>query len=386
MKLAPYHRDILRGESGPAVALALQTLVSYGEAFGAGRLVPVKSSHLAGSFGIVVFEAYLHILDRLAGEGAKVKVPTTVNPRPGRTLTLINRGIFLKQRRLERALDRIGVTPNYSCVCYDGANVPEAGDCLAWAESSAVQYANSVLGARTNRNSLLIDVCSAVTGVTPEFGYLLDEHRRASLLVRLEVERMDAAALGFLLGQRVVNRVPVIEHHPFSEVELKNMGGAMAASGAVALFHVEGLTPEAPDLKTALGGGGAPETMTVTQRDLDELRTPEPESADQVVFGCPQMTLDEALALSVHFEGRRVRRPTRFFVVPDALRRFRETAEYGWVRDAGVEVLPYCPLAALSVRRRGNRVLTSSGKLYYYLDRTAYGSELDCLRASGAVA
>ena len=219
--------------------------------------------------------------------------------------------------------------------------------------------------------------------MTPEFGYLLDEQRRATLHVRLQVERMDAPALGFLLGRRVVNRVPVIEHHPFSAVELKNMGGAMAASGAVALFHVEGVTPEAPDLKTACGGGDAPETITVTQADLDELRCMDLDAVHQVAFGCPQMTLEEVTALAAHFEGKRVGKPTRFFVVPAALARFRETAQYGWVTEAGVKVEPYCPLAALSVRKPGNRILTSSGKLYYYLDGTEYGTVQDCLRACG---
>lgn len=384
MNLTAEQQDLLNGAEGRAVARAMETLVAYGNAFGAARLAPIVSAHLAGSFGILSFEAYLKILDKLVAGGARFKVPTTVNPRPGEEQNALTRGTFAKQQRLERRLEALGVTPNYSCVCYDGANVPSAGDPVAWAESSAVQYANSVLGARTNRNSLVIDVCSSVTGFTPEFGYLLDENRRGQLLVKLAVQRMDASALGFILGREVVNRVPVVEHYDFDAVDLKNMGGAMAASGAVALFHVEGVTPEAPDMKTAFHGAAPERTMTVTQADLDALREGARHKPDMVVFGCPQMTLEEALDVGRHFEGARpVRVPAWFCMAPAALREFKKTAVYGHVRSAGVEVHPWCPLAALSVRLGKKRVLTSSGKLYYYLDGTVYGNRDDCLHACG---
>jgi len=382
MKLEPEQQDAL-GKGG-AEALAMKTLVAYGEAFGARRLVPVHSAHLAGSFGILAFSTYLIILDQMVSEGVRVKVKTTLNPRPGYEQNLINRITFKNQKRLEKNLDAVGVTPNFSCVCYEGANVPRAGDRLGWAESSAVQYANSVLGARTNRNSLVIDLCSAVTGLTPEFGYLLDENRRGRLLVKLAIEQMDASALGFIIGKRAVGRVPVLEHHDFSEVDLKNLGGSMAASGAVALFHVEGLTPEAPDMRTVFDGEPE-ETITITQKDLDALRFAKPREADMVVFGCPQMTLDEALELSPHFGGKRVRRPTWFCMVPAAREKFAATREYDAVRAAGVEINCWCPLAALSVRLGRKTVLTNSGKLYYYLAGTEYGNREDCLRACGVM-
>jgi predicted aconitase len=380
MKLEPEQQAAL--EKDGAEALALKTLVVYGEAFGARRLVPVHSAHLAGSFGILAFSTYLKILEQMVSEGVRVKVKTTLNPRPGYEQNLINRITFKNQKRLEKNLDAVGVTPNYSCVCYEGANVPGPGDRLGWAESSAVQYANSVLGARTNRNSLVIDLCSAVTGLTPEFGYLLDENRRGRLLVKLAVDRMDPSALGFIIGKKAVGRVPVLEHHDFSKVDLKNLGGSMASSGAVALFHVEGLTPEAPDMRTVFDGEPE-ETITITQKDLDDLRFDKPESADMVVFGCPQMTLDEALELAPHFEGRRVKKPTWFCMVPAARDKFAATQEHDAVRAAGVEINCWCPLAALSVRLGRKTVLTNSGKLYYYLTGTEYGNREDCLRACG---
>ena len=382
MKLDPEQEAMLRGEQGEGVALAMKTLVTYGDAFGARRLVPIKSAHAAGTFGALTYKAYYLILDRLVKAGAKVKVKTTCNPDSGHDLNFLNRHLaFRRQPDLDGYLAALGVTPNYSCVCYEGANVPQKGDVVAWAESSAVQFANSVIGARTNRNAVLTDLCSAVTGVTPEFGYLLDENRRARLLVKLDVKKMDPPALGFLLGQRVVDQVPVLEHHPFTRIELKNMGGAMAAAGAVALFHVEGLTPEAPDLKTACDG--EPEkTITISQADLDSLRVKDL-TPDLVVFGCPQMTFDEAAATAERFAGKRSRLPTWFCMIPADRERFLQSEHYGKVAAAGVQVHKLCPLAALTVQLGRKKVLTPSGKLYYYLRGASYGSHEDCLAACG---
>ncbi len=384
MNLTPEQENLAAGEGGAALGLAMKTLVAYGEAFGAKRMVPVKSAHVAVTFGINFAVAIYKILERLTEEGVRVKVPTSVNPRPGYELNCINRFAFLHQKKLEGMLNSLGVTPNYSCVCYEDVNIPAMGDNLGWAESSAVQYANSVLGARTNRNSLLIDICSSVTGVTPEFGYLLDRNRRGRMLVKLKIKKMDASALGFILGQKVVDKVPVLEHYDFSRVEFKNMGGAMAASGGVALFHVEGVTPEAPDMKTVFDNRPEAE-ITINQEDLDAMRYQG--DADMVVFGCPQLSYDEAIDLAACFVGRRVSKPTWFCMVPNSLKRFKETDLYGRVLDAGVSIHTFCPVSALSVGQgiRKKRILTCSGKLYYYLEGTVYGNREDCLRACGVI-
>ncbi len=382
MKLQPDQERILRGESGEALALAMKTLVRYGEALGARRLVPVKSVHLAGTFGITFFEAYCLVIERLVADGVRVKVPTTTNPLPGRKRNLVNRLVFSKQKRLERSLEKLGAIPSYSCLPYEGVNAPSFGDYLAWSESSAVLYANSVIGARTNRNSLLIDISSAVTGLTPEFGCLLDENRYGQVLVKLDIDQMDPSALGLVIGQQLVNRVPVFEHYDFSLADLKNLGAAIAASSAIDLFHVEGLTPEAPDLETAFGGRPH-DTLTISQSDLDSLRNASTQKQDLVVFGCPQMTLKETLILSKRVAGSRVLCPTWFCLVPEVAEQFRKMDAYRAVCDAGVEVHTWCPLAALSVRLKPKRVLTSSGKLFYYLKGADYGNMDDCLNTCG---
>ncbi|RMF16947.1 MAG: DUF521 domain-containing protein, partial [Candidatus Dadabacteria bacterium] len=148
MELTADQQAMLNGAEGPELADALRTLVRYGESFGAKRLVPIRSAHLTGSFAIVSYSGYYELLDRLVDAGVRVRVPTTINPRPGYTFAPQNRIAFRRQKHHEKQLARLGVTPNYSCVCYTEANVPERDDLLGWAESSAVIYANSVLGAR----------------------------------------------------------------------------------------------------------------------------------------------------------------------------------------------------------------------------------------------
>jgi hypothetical protein len=389
MDLTGSQQAMLAGSEGEALGLCLQSLVRYGDAFGARRLVPIRSAHLTGSFRIYFYSAYYELVGRLVREGVKFRVPTTLNPHPGYDFSPQNRIVFRGQKLHEERLEALGVIPNYSCVCYHHRNVPEFGDILGWAESSAVIWANSVRGARTNRNSIMMDICQAATGLTPEFGYLLDENRRGHLLVKLDIERMDAAALGYVIGKLAVDRVPVLTHYPFNQTELKNMGAAMASSGGVTLFHVVGLTPEAPSLEAVFDAEPA-EVVTVTQEDLDELsEAPEiQEQSGLVVFGCPQMTLEEAEEIGTHFVGKQVNRRVLFHMMPDAYEDFSRTALCRDVERAGVEVWQHCPLAGLSLRIGIGRqqVLTNSGKLSYYLAGTKYGTLDEVLRVAGVLA
>ena len=388
MQLTPEQQSVLQGSEGPVMARCLQTLVRYGEAFDAPRLVPIKSAHLTGSFKIFFYTAYYEIVRQLVDAGIRVKVPTTLNPRPGFDFKIQNRIIFKKQKWHEAQLEALGVTPNYSCVCYQHANVPEFGDILGWAESSAIIFANSVIGARSNRNSIMVDICQAVTGLTPEFGYLLDENRKGQVMVNLDIEKMDAPALGFLIGKIAVDRVPVLSHYPFDWNELKNMGAAMASSGGVTLFHVLGLTPEAPDMETAFGGREPEETVTITQADLESICASDAERNESaiVAFGCPQMTLEETIEIAERFVGKKVKKPVLFHLLPEAADAFADTPLYQEVLNAGVEIHAHCPLAGMSLRiGRKTDVLTPSGKLYYYLEGTKYASVDEVLAAAGVL-
>ncbi len=388
MRLTDEQQAMLAGREGEALAKCLRTLVRYGDAFGAPRLVPIVSAHLTGSFKIFFYTAYYEIVRRLVDAGVRVKVPTTLNPRPGYDYRPQNRIVFRSQRWHEEQLEALGVTPNYSCVCYEYANVPRFGEVLGWAESSAIIWANSVLGARSNRNSIMVDICQAVTGLTPEFGYLFDEQRRGQLLVDVSgIERMDAPALGFLVGKLAVDRVPVLTHFPFDRAQLKNMGAAMASSGGVTMFHVEGLTPEAPTLREAFGGREPSEVHVIGQRELDAVRSDaaRQQEAGVIAFGCPQMTLAEAAEIGRHFVGKRIRKPVLFHLIPQAAEEFSRTPLYQEVLRAGVEVHTHCPLAGLSLRIGVGDVLTPSGKLYYYLQGTRYGTVDEVLRVAGVL-
>ncbi|AFV00309.1 aconitase X [Simiduia agarivorans] len=389
MQLTDKQQAWLDGSLGPEFAQCMATLVRYGEAFGATRLVPIVSAHLTGSFKIASFKGYYAVVEKLVAAGLKVKVPTTANPRPGYDFSLQNRLVLRGQQQHEQNLEALGVTPNYSCVCYHEANIPRFGDILGWAESSAIIYANSVIGARSNRNSILVDICQAITGLTPEFGFLLDQNRAGQIRVKLDIQVMDAAALGFILGKRCVDKTPVLDHYPFSATELKNMGGAMAASGSVSLFHVLGLTPEAPDEATAFRGREPEQVITITQADLTAVRAnQEIQNASKIVaFGCPQMTLEEALATGEHFVGKKVKKRTLFHLVPADLRRLEKLPMHRALLEAGVELYAHCPLAGLSVRigLGSQQVLTNSGKLYYYLDGTEYGDLSELLAVCGVL-
>lgn len=369
------------------MALALKTLVRYGESFGAARLVPIVSAHLTGSFAIATYSGYYELLDRLVKAGIRVKVPTTINPRPGYDFSLPNKLVaFRKQKRHEAQLAKLGVTGNYSCVCYHEANVPKFGDIVGWAESSAVVYANSVLGARSNRNSIMVDVCMAITGLTPEFGLLLPENRKGKVRIKLDIEHMDDDALGYLVGQKLISKTPVFDYYPFDKTQLKNLGATMAAAGGIGLFHVVGVTPEAPTLE-AVFDHEPDDILTVTQRDLDALRLErrQQDQAGLVVFGCPQMTLDEVKDVGQHFVGKQVSRRTLFHIVPADYERLQRLPLHDQLIEAGVELFGHCPLAGLTVRLKpgDQQVLTSSGKLHYYLQGADYGNVADLLRVAG---
>ena len=388
MQLTQHQQSILTGSEGEEMKLALETLVRYGDSFNAKRLVPIKSAHLTGSFAITTYTGYYELLDRLVQAGIRVKVPTTINPRPGYDFSLQNKLVaFRKQKHHEEQLAKLGVTGNYSCVCYMKSNVPQFGDILGWAESSAVVYANSVIGARSNRNSIMVDVCMAVTGLTPEFGLLLDENRKGNVLVKIDgIENMDDDALGFLVGSKLVDKIPVFTHYPFDKVQLKNLGATMAASGGVGMFHVEKLTPECPSLE-AVFDKEPDEVITITQKDIDALRLSRPKQEDSglVVFGCPQMTLDEVKQVAQHFVGKKVKRRTLFHIVPHDFMELQASPLFQQLLDAGVELYEHCPLAGLSVRlkRSQKQVLTNSGKLHYYLSGAEYGNTEDMLRIAG---
>ncbi len=391
MNLTSEEQAILAGGQGQTLKKCLQSLVQYGEVYHADRMVPITSGHVAMSGGSNTFGTYLGILIQLAREGARFKVPTTINPHymrnpPG----LLERILFKRQAELEQSFAALGGIANWSCAPYFGANVPKAGDILAWAESSAVAYANSIIGARTNRNSCVMDVFSAVLGVTPNFGFLLDEHRRADwdITVNVQDSEVDYALLGYLVGEKVMEKVPFIRGLHGTPDDFKNMGAAMAAAGAVGLYHVEGVTPEARLQKDGLVKPDAPR-LTVTSAMLDALhaRLARGRGKINLVFvGCPHLTLAEIARIARALEGTKVRKNLWLNSAPGVLAQATAEPWYPALQQSGAWLVSICPFSYFnSPSLRPLRVLTNSGKMRYY-SPIFYGTLLECLQeATGGV-
>ena len=319
-QLTPQQQNILDGNEGPARKLAMEILVKVGEGFGAQRLIPIQSVHLVLHAYKSAFDAGVEAAERIADMGGRFSVPTTIDPygmdaedwEGAKT----PKEYAVMQKRLEAAVNRLGVIPVWTCTPYYGFNMPKFGENVAWSESSAVAFANTVLGARTNRQSAIVDICCGILGLAPEVGLHLAEERRGQVLVELHLNRplqaWEYPALGFRLGQLLGNRIGVVAGMlgtPDTE-ELKALCAAAAASGSVALLHIAGITPEARTLEEAFGGNHPEETITFTKKDLLETRekmnTHKGKNVDIVALGCPHYTINEIITVQKLLNGRKI--------------------------------------------------------------------------------
>ncbi|MBU7038296.1 MAG: aconitase X catalytic domain-containing protein [Theionarchaea archaeon] len=374
MNLSDEHEAILIGRKGETLQKCLKTLVKYGQFFSAETLVPIRSAHLVMSSGSILFKTYLDIVEQLVREGIQFAVPTTINPH----FTTDNPGVIqkyvLKNDNVFREYFRqLGGIETYSCTPYLCGNVPRKGDVISWAESSAVIYANSVLGARTNRNSGILDLISAVLGVTPSMGLLLDENRKGTVevLVETDIGHVDFPVLGYLIGKVIPSGIPYIRGLQGTQDDFKNMGAAMAASGGVGLFHVEGVTPEA----RALGEDSLrddADTISITDETLSEQEkelSAGSKRADMVFIGCPHLSYGELVRVSRLLEGTKIRKGVKLLVnTSDHVRKqFMESEHVESLERTGASLVSLCPLALFetpSLRRRS--IVTNSGKMRYY--------------------
>lgn len=387
IKLDDAQQDMLAGKEGDMVAKSLQTMIHIGETLGATKMVPITFGHITGTFAFSTFHGYYELLDRLVDAGCKVKVPTTCNPHPGRPFSFEDRLLYRPQLHHEQCMKALGIIQNWSCVAYFDENTPKLGEFGGCGESSVVVYMNSMFGARTNIWGVLTDFYQSISGYTPYFGLLLDENRVGTVLFDIsELKDPDPDALGLYVGFKAVDRLPVITHHPFDRVQMKHLLSAANSSGAARIVHVEGVTPEAPDIKTAMDGKDPVETFKVTQADLDSMRADQKtiDQTDVVVFGCPQLTVQEVLKLAPAFAGKVVKKRTLISMVPLELERLKEYPEYEHFIEAGAEFVPACPLTYMTVRNDSlKNVLTDSGKLHYYLSGAQFGTTDDCLKQAG---
>ena len=403
---------MLDGGCGEGTRLAMAIVVRMAAVQQADELMDVTLAHIDGCG--LLSEVGVAFAERLAGGGARVRIPTTLNMGP---LDLQNwRDFDVPQDFAEmairqgRAYEAMGCVPTWTCAPYQGYLTPRFGQQIAWGESNAIVYANSVLGARTNRYGDYIDICAAITGRVPRCGLHLAANRRGQVLLRLVdiAPRVISSeefwpAMGHLLGPVAGERIPVIEGLPAgaTDDQLKALGAAAASSGGVALFHAVGLTPEAPTLEAAFGGAAIPETIEIRQGDLDEALADlstvadEGQAIDAVVLGCPHFSFAEfrQLAELIQAEPGRTVAPGVTFIVATgesshALAARSESLDV--IRTFGGQItLDTCVFHSPIISLEAAVIMTNSGKCAYYAPgelgvEVVFGSLADCVRSAVA--
>ncbi len=412
MELTKEQQGILDGEKGETFAKIMKTLVMYGETFGAEKMVPVtsKMGHLVTSFGLGVMKPVYELMDKLIADGAISGQPFSVDPRPldenvpsNLIMDLVFKHfMYTKQDSYDEQLKKLGIVSSnaYSCACYldEIGNKPEKGDVLSWAESSAVVYANSVLGARCNRNSGIIELFGSIVGYVPYFGLLTDEGRKATWVVEVKTSQIpEAQILGSAIGMKVMEDVPYIkglserigtELNDDTCAYLKDFGAATASNGAVGLYHIENLTPEAKELGSAIIAENA-QTYVIDDAELERVRASYPvmwknqDATPKLCFvGCPHLTLaqlkdgTEKVSAALKQNGlKKVAIPTVFTSAPAVIEAFNKLPEAQMLKNTGVVLSYICPLMYMNNPLAGKMpVITNSNKLRTYTTARYYPS------------
>ena len=410
MYLTPEQQGILDGAKGETMAKVMKTLVMYGEVFGADKLVPVTSeyNHLVTSFGLKMMKPVFDLMQQLIDAGTLSQQPFSVDPRPldknvpANFLMnfIFNNFMYSKQEDYEKQLKELGLMNDdaFSCACYldQMGNKPQKGEILSWAESSAVVYANSVLGARCNRNSGIMDIMGSIAGFVPNFGLLTDEGRKATWIVKVECkQKPEAQLLGSAIGMKVMEDVPYItgmtkwlgsELNDENCAYLKDFGAATASNGAVGLYHIENLTPEAKELGAALIEEGA-RVYVIDDAELERVKSEypvmwkNPDAKPKLCFvGCPHMSLQQLIDWTVAVENglkesgnKKVLIPTVFTTAPGVKKEFEKTPYAARLEKTGVILSYICPLMYMNNPLcKAMPVMTSSNKLRTYTTARYY--------------
>jgi len=314
MHLTKEEEKILDGEEGEVSERLFRLLVRLGDIYGAEKMIPVGSVQVAGVSYKSVGDPGLAFLEDMASKGAKVKVLTYLNPA-GMDLENWEKLGFPKdfaknQIRVMDAFKKMGIVITSTCTPYLAGNLPRFREHIAWSESSAVSFSNSVIGARTNREGGPSALAAAICGRTPNYGLHLWEKRQPDVKINVDVNldfSSDFGALGYFVGKQVKNKIPYFTGIKDANTDqLKALGAAMAASGAVALYHVENLTPEADLVET-----DGLETISVSRKELDETyeKLNSGKDPDIVILGCPHASLREILTLADKLKGKHLKKP-----------------------------------------------------------------------------
>ncbi len=413
MILTKEQQAILDGEKGETMAKVMKTLVMYGDAFEAEKLVPITSkyNHLVTSFGLKVMSPVYDLMQQLLDAGVVSDQKFSVDPRPldknvpANVLQnlVFNKFMYTKQDFYEDQLHKLGLMDDnaFSCTCYmdEVGNRPGKGDVLSWAESSAVVYANSVLGARCNRNSGIIDIMGSIVGYVPYFGLLTDEGRKAAWVIKVKTTRKpEAQLLGSAIGMKVMEDVPYVvglDRWIGTELDdaacsyLKDFGAATASNGAVGLYHIANLTPEAKELGESLIVQGAKEYV-IDDAELQRVQDNYPvmwkneDATPKLCFvGCPHLSLEQLKTWTDNIEAalaangkKKVVIPTVLTAAPAVLEKFNQTEYAARLKATGVITSYICPLMYMNNPLcKKMPVITSSNKLRTYTSSRYYRDE-----------
>ncbi len=409
LQLTEKDQAMLNGELGQATQMAMRILATMATVYGAQSLLDIESAHIDGC--LYHGKSGLEFAEKLVAGGAQVRVPSTLNVG---AIDLLHPEHFQgtavladRATRLMQAYQQMGCNPVWTCAPYQTMHRPPFGSQIAWAESNAIVFANSVLGARTNRYGDFIDICMAITGRAPAVGLHLSENRRGQILFQLtdlpdRLLREDVLfpVLGYFLGTHSANKIPVINGLPpeTTEDQLKALGAAAASSGAVALFHAVGVTPEAPTLADALHYQPAEQTITVTLADLrpalSQLSTVPDGPIGVVALGSPHFSPAEFAALMPLLHAYPPQPNVEFIVCTNRLA-LGALQKRGWLAQlqaANVRVIVDTCVVVTPIVRRHGVLMTNSGKFAHYTPgniglNVIFGSLEECVRsaAQGAV-
>ncbi len=408
VKLSQEDEQMLNGQKGPAAQMAMRIMVRMADVVEAPQMMDVSQAHIDGCG--LLSETGLEFAETLAAKGAKVSIPTTLNMGPLDLQNFrqfgVDEGFAAKAIRQAKAYTDMGCIPTWTCAPYQSYLTPRYGQQIAWGESNAICYANSVLGARTNRYGDFIDICAAITGRVPKCGLHLKQNRKGQILLRVvdinpAIMQSNAffALLGHLTGSLADDKIPVIEGLPVkaSSDQLKAFCAAAASSGAIALFHAVGITPEANTLEQAFQGEQPQRTIDIHLSDLQkagsELSTAkEGDKLNLVILGCPHFSFDEfrelaALIRAQTEKGRTLHPDVRLIVITSqtSYSLLLRSEFIDVLTDFGVEItLDTCMFHTPMVSESAKVIMTNSGKCAYYAPgelgvQVAFGSMAECV-------
>jgi predicted aconitase len=383
MYLTKEEEKMLDGEFGEIIAWAMDSLVKMGDIFNAKKMIPIKSAHCScTAYSVDGKDAVLEFMRDIAKSNLKVKVPSTsqvisIDLERWKEMN-VKEELAKKQIELKEYHESIGISPTWTCSPYLVGNVPNKGDNVAWCESSAIIYANSILGARTNRECCQSALFSALTGRVAEYGYHLKDNRKGQLLVKVDIrlkELNDFGALGYYVGEIAGLKVPVFEgfQNNLSVEQLKALGSTLATTGGISLFHIVGLTPEASTFSEAFQGDKPEDVIHVGKEEInkvyEKINSTQRENIDFVYIGCPHATINELRDLSALLEGKLINKNVKLWITTP--RKIKKIAEREGIvskieKAGGLIVCDTCPVVSLELGFKPQVMVTNSVKQAHY--------------------